>query len=189
MGARRAEDHLRPKPGPTARRRRRAKTQRRSPQLHQLLQAAHVLLRRDHDPFVANRVEIPRPMRRGGDPSNLRVIRTARVERWLMPALMPCIRTGTKQISIPLHRADHRDSAAAAMDDRGEGGDRRGEYATWGQYRGSRSPVRCQSRAIADLPCPRPTSVRLRFSFRSASRAWSRLTIIRTAPTQRGAWR
>ena len=40
------------------------------------------------------------PMRRGGDPSNLRVIRTARVERWLMPALMPCIRTGTKQMHI-----------------------------------------------------------------------------------------
>jgi hypothetical protein len=40
------------------------------------------------------------PMRRGGDRSNLRAIRRARVERWIMPALMPCIRTGTKQMHI-----------------------------------------------------------------------------------------
>jgi hypothetical protein len=42
----------------------------------------------------------PPPMRSGGDPSNLCVIGTARVERWIMPALMPCIRTGTKQMRI-----------------------------------------------------------------------------------------
>ena len=42
----------------------------------------------------------PPPMRSGGNPSILRVIRTARVVRWVMPALMPCIRTGTKQMHI-----------------------------------------------------------------------------------------
>jgi hypothetical protein len=32
-----------------------------------------------------------------------------------------------------------------------EGIDRRGKHATWGQYRGSRAPVRCQSWAVADV--------------------------------------
>ena len=42
----------------------------------------------------------PPPMRRGVEPSNLRVIRTARVGPWIMPALMPCIRTGTRLMHI-----------------------------------------------------------------------------------------
>src|SRR4051812_11868578 len=36
------------------------------------------------------------PMRRGGDPSKLRVVTTARVGPWIMPALVPCIRAGTR---------------------------------------------------------------------------------------------
>ena len=42
----------------------------------------------------------PPPTRSGGDLSNLRVIRTSRVVRWVMPALMPSIGTGTKRMHI-----------------------------------------------------------------------------------------
>ena len=40
------------------------------------------------------------PVRRGADLSKLRAIETARVRPWIMPALMPCIRTGTKRMRI-----------------------------------------------------------------------------------------
>jgi hypothetical protein len=40
------------------------------------------------------------PMRREVDPSKLRVVGTARVRRWIMPSVMPCISTCTKEMRI-----------------------------------------------------------------------------------------